>query len=67
MFDVKLKLAIVFPCTLDAVVLPTFKLIPRNLLPIEPAIVHAVPPALVVLPPMKLLLITKLLPDVLLI
>ena len=63
--DVKLKFAIVLFWTLDATVVPTDRLIPRNRFAIAPAIVQAVPPALAAPPPMKLFVITKLLPDVL--
>src|SRR5262245_50316361 len=62
--DVKLWFAIVLPCTLDATVVPTDRLIPRNRFAIAPAIVHAVPPALAAPPPMKLFVTTKLLPEV---
>jgi hypothetical protein len=61
--DVKLKFAIVLFWTLDATVVPTDRLIPRNRFAIAPAIVQAVPPALAAPPPMKLLLTTKLLPE----
>ena len=63
--DAKLKFAIVLPCTLEATVLPTERLIPRKrFATVLGPIVHALPPALAAPPPMKLFVIKKLLPDV---
>ena len=63
--DAKLKFAIVLPCTLEATVLPTERLIPRKrFATVLGPIVHAVPPALAAPPPMKLFVMTKLLPEV---
>src|SRR4029078_9287044 len=62
--DAKLKFAIVLPCTLEGVVVPTERLIPRKrFATVVARIVRAVPPARAAPPPMELFVTTKLLPE----
>lgn len=63
--EVKVKLAIVLPWTEVGVVVPTDREIARKRLAMAPATVQAVPAAEAEEPPMKLLEIVKLLPEVL--
>ena len=58
---VRFMFAIVFPCKLVAVVVPTDNWMPRKIGAVVS--VHAVPPALAAPPPIKLFVITKLFPD----